>query len=343
MNVSELFRLTVWITENVVKNSVVQKYQDLFTVIQINAQVNQPKRPFEAQKNDLLTTLNAINKNELTQQQLEYLKQLKIYHYIGDEGVNLIENNLYKNSLDIVTCAANIQKAINDINAGLKISDILQKCLGKLDLEEEYESDNEIMMRVAFKNQTYISNFTELKKWGGIWYEIVYGIAMANDTAPEEIKIVGATKGSVILELVAIAAIVKIISSILMEGLKVVDKVLEIRKKAEEIRALKIKNDKAAQELEQEAESEKQIGIDKIISVISDQLKIDKTKSGDKVAALSQSILKLLDFIEKGGEIDFVIPEKQEAGDDEEISTLKVAFSEIRRLENKILLLEQKS
>jgi hypothetical protein len=65
--------------------------------------------------------------------------------------------------------------------------------------------------------------------------------------------------------------------------------------------------------------------------------------TGDKVAALSKSITNLIDFLEKGGGIDFIIPQKEDNKKEKntDFDNLKLAFTEIRKLESKILLLEE--
>jgi hypothetical protein len=57
-----------------------------------------------------------------------------------------------------------------------------------------------------------MSNVADFRKWGTFWFEIGRGVAMAHNAAPEEIKIVGATKGSIIIELAVVSDIAVTIS-----------------------------------------------------------------------------------------------------------------------------------
>ena len=66
MNVSELYQLTKWIQNEIVNTQIPQKYQQLLQILQRNAQPNQPKQPFEQQKNNLIeaikkSTVKSIN------------------------------------------------------------------------------------------------------------------------------------------------------------------------------------------------------------------------------------------------------------------------------------------
>jgi len=349
MNVSELFNLTNWISEKIEAAQVLQKYQALHEIMQKHSQSNQPRQPFESQKDELIKTLINIPLNKLTKEQLVFLEQLGIANAIGEDGVSTIEDLLYKNVIDTATSAQKIQEIIQKmqeiiqkINQGISKSNQIKTGLTGCVFEEEYEVENEILMRVSFTGHALMSNVKDFKTWGNIWFEIGRGIAMAHNSSPEDIKIVGATKGSIIIELAVIASIATTTSGIILAALKVAEKVLDIRKKAEELRGMKLKNDQLAKDLEKEAENEKKDGIKNITHEITLQLNIKKNGEGDKVKALDTSVKNLVNFIEKGGVVDFIVPDENE-GEEDNNSELRVAFQEIRQLEKKLELLEYKT
>jgi len=134
------------------------------------------------------------------------------------------------------------------------------------------------------------------------------------------------------------------ISKILLEGLKVAERVLDIRKKSEEIKALKLNNKKIAQEIETEAESAKKDGIQNILNAVIKDFKLKANEQGDKIIALERSIKNLVEFTEKGGVVDFVQTTEKENVDvniRNELNKLSVNISEIRLLENKMKMIEQ--
>lgn len=345
MNVSELYNLTHWITREIQQTKIPNKYQTLQNILQKNSQPNQQQQPFETQKEDLITTLRGVPLGKLTRDQLEFLDHLGIAEAVGQTGIEVIEEILYKNVIDVATSAQKIQQQLNQINQGIGKSNQIKEGLTDCVLEEEYETDNEILMRVSFTGHALMSNVSDFKTWGNIWYDIGRGIAMAHNATPEEIKIVGATKGSVIIELAVVASIATTTSGIILAALKVAEKVLDILKKAEELRGLKLKNGKFAKDLEKEAENEKKAGIEEITDQVAKQLDL-KEDEGDKVKALDTAVKNLVNFIEKGGIVDFVISESDEGNENEEHNEsndqLRVAFQEIRRLEKKLALLEYK-
>jgi hypothetical protein len=347
MNVSELYALTEWVDKEISNGQIVQKYQTLLNILSTNSQPNQQKRPFEAEKNTLIKALEQIDFDGLTKDQIEYLGMFSIAPYVGAEGVNLTNDILYKNVIDIATSAAKFKEIIQKINQGIQKTQQIKSGLTDIVTEAEFETNQNVLVRVSFRGDAGIHNISDFKEYGCIWFEIGYGVALAHNLPPEEIKIIGASTGSIILELVVVCAIAKTISTIILSALKVAERILDIQKKAEEIRALKIKNDKVAIELEKESEAEKKNGVENIVQEVMSLLKIEADKEGDKIPALSKSIGNLVTFIEKGGNVDFVLPKEIDSSDNKEkfpdFSELRNAFTEIRKLETKIILLEQKT
>ena len=344
MNVSELFDLTHWITQEIEGVQVLKKYQNLQAVINQHAQPNQQKQPFESQKNDLIDTLRDVPLAQLTRDQIAFLEQLGIANAVGEEGIAKIEDVLYKNVIDVATSAQKLQEIFQKVSEGIGKSNQIKVGLTGCVLEEGYESENEILMRVSFTGHALMENVKDFKRWGSIWYDIGRGIAMAHNLTPEDIKIVGATKGSIIIELAVIASIATTTSGIILAALKVAEKVLDIRMKAEELRCLKLKNTKLAKDLDKEAENEKKDGIEKITADITKQINLKANGDGEKIKALDSAVKNLVDFIENGGVVDFVVPEKGiEEGEEDKNAGLRVAFQEIRQLEKKLMLLEYKN
>ena len=341
MNVSELYELTHWVTDKIVSTQIPQKYQALQQILQQHTQPNQPKTSFESQKNDLIETITHVPLRELTKDQLLFLRELGIAQAAGSEGAEIIEDVLYKNVIDVANSAQKLQEIHQKITQGIQKLDQIKTGLTGCVYEETYEAEDEVLMRVSFTGNAVLSNVIDFKNWGNIWFEIGRGVAMAHDLSPEDVKIVGATKGSIIIELAVIASIATTTSGIILSALKVAEKVLDIRKKAEEIRGLKLKNKKLADDIEKEAEKEKTAGIEAISAEIIKQLKIKKDGEGDKVTALDKAVKNLVNFIESGGEVDFIIPEDEEQNEIPKYGDLRVTFQEIRQLENKIKLLEK--
>lgn len=350
MQVEELYDLTTWIQLEIIDKQIIQKYQKLHKVLQINTQPNEQKQPFEEQKTQLIDTLGNVATTDLSNGQIEILENIGIATHVGRDGVELLENSLYRNALDIAHAAAQVQQSIQSINDGIQWSSTARDLLSKIiTTDEVMEIGNSVLLRVHFTRDAHLSNLTELKNWGKTWWDIGRGIGMAHGKAPEDIEVVGASKGSLILSLLSACVIAESISSVIMDALKLIEKVYEIKRKAQEVRALKLENDEAEKALSAAAESARKTGVGIIIEKNIAEIGLDKNAEGDKVKALTGAIEKLVDFIEKGGEVDFVIPDEQEGDQTEEPdhneserSTLREMFKEVRRLEKKVHQLENK-
>ena len=346
MNVSELFDLTNWITSEIETTQIPQKYQELQTILQQHSQPNQQRQPFETQQKDLIEALRSVPLGQLTKDQLDFIAHLGIAEAVGEEGILKLEDILFKNVIDVATSAQKLQETLAKITHGINKSNQIKVGLTDCVIEEAYEIDNEILMRITFTGNASMENIKDFKSWGNIWYDIGRGIAMAHDASPEEIKIVGATKGSIVIELAVVAKIAATTSGIILAALKVAEKVLDIRKKSEELKGLKLKNTKLVKDLEKEADNEKKDGINEITNNISQTLNIGNNGDGDKVKALDTAVKNLVNFIENGGNVDFIIPDNDdelEDNDENNNEDLRVAFQEIRQLEKKIAKLEYKN
>lgn len=345
MNVSELFSLTRWISNEIVNADVLLHYQNLQKILTQNSLPNQPRQPFETEKNKLIEIIKNIPLDVLTSEQLNFLYQLGIAQFIGENGANLIEDILYKNVIDIATSGFKLQEIVWELKKGIVSSTFILSGLKSCVSEEPFESQNEVLIRVSFTGEALMSNVADFKRWGSIWYDIGRGIAMAHDLSPEQVKIVGATKGSIILELAVVAEFAATASGIILAALKVAEKVIFLKQKAEELRTLKLKNDQLAAEIEKEAENEKKSGIEEITTEIVFKLQMNESSEGDKIKALDTAVKNLVNFIEKGGVVDFVMPDDENESDAQTIqknAELRIAFQQIRQLEKKLALLEHK-
>lgn len=346
MNVAELYNLTYWVEENISKVQIPQKYQALQQILQQNAQSGQ-QQPLEAQKNDLFNTIRSVPLKQLSKEQLAFLHDIKIAQTVGEEGVNIIEDIFYKNVIDLATTAKKTQEIFQNLTNGIRKLTQIKAGLEGYVTKEAYEAENEVLMRVTFTGHAELTNIVHFKDWGKIWYEIGRGISIAHNTAPEEVKIIGATSGSIVIELATIPAIAATTATIIYSALKLAEKVLDIKKKAEEIKNLQLQNKKLADEIAKEAEKEKEKGVEEITVVIVEKLGIKKTEEGDKVVELDKAIKHLVNFIVSGGEVDFVLPENGKSQDNAnssvEYKKLKEQIQEIHLLESKLKLLDSKS
>ncbi len=347
MNVVELYNLTKWVRREVVKTELEQKYVTLQAILQQNS--NQSSQPFEEPKNNLIEAVQNVDLISLTKPQIDFLNKIEILHALGDQGVKQIEDILYHDRLDIKTASNKFQGIIFKLEEGVNIINKIFEGLNGNIQDDIDEYGDDVLMRISFLDDASMSNVEDFKDWGKKWHSIGYGIAIAHGATPQDIKIVGASRGSVVLELITTAPILATIGVITWWSLKVAEKVQGMVKTAAEIKKLNLENKRyeaVSANLAEGLEEEKQACIKAAIDSQIKKLKLKKTSDGDKINALTESITTLIDFIEKGGELDFVIPE-EENSDSEEDGKIEDKFAEIRNnakeirtLKNELKLIE---
>ena len=339
MQIQELLHLTSWIDENIIKKEVKEQYEALASILITNANPRYHPSSFKEKTDTLINTISSISTKNLTNEQEKILGKFNFLKNIGSRGVEQLEDVLFRNRLDIVTVAEEVNNIYEEVKAAIQSSNEIQINLIPLIEESEYEESHDVIMRVHFQNDVALKDISDFKKSAAIWYDITRGISMAHGYTPEDIRVVGAQKGSIIIELAVLPIIAATTSSIILSALKVADRVLEIRKKAEELKSLKLNNEKLANEVEKEAEKEKKEGLENITKELSATIK--PSLDGDKINALNKSIRHLIDFVEGGGEVDFYAEEQE--NEVPEVELLRVNFAEIKRLEKRILTIENQN
>lgn len=349
MQTTELLRLIEWFKSHIVAEAIPMKYSKLSEKLTHNSSSNnQAKQAYKAERQALLDSLKKIDYNALSIEQIAFLKKLSIYELLGESGIKKIEQVLFENNLDIATAAKEIGDFAKKIGQANNTFNKIYDALSPLfNTKEEYEiQQNSVLMRIYFQQQAAINNISDFKKLSSNWYDISRGIAMAINKTPEDFFIVGASKGSIIFDLIVVAGIATTVSKILLESLKVAEKTVDILKKVEELKALRLNNKQIEADLIEESKLAKEQGVHIILTETVTLLEI-KEDQGDVISALTNSISKLIEFTQNGGQVDFVQPESDKSIEPDEtktlsrkeISKLKENIAEIRKLESKIKLL----
>lgn len=356
MNVSELYELSEWVRIEIVEAQIPQLYKNLHAKLNHNTQQNQQMQEFELETATLIEAVENVPIYKLTNQQKSLLDDLNMTPFISNEGKRYIEEVLYKHGLDMATAAKKIKEAQNAINEATSKTNAVKDSLSSFVDHDDLTHDDRYLMRVCFDKEAGIHNFTNMKKWSAEWWSITRGIAMALDKSPEDIEIVGVSNGSVIIDLLVDYGTIVLFSKIIHEGLKITERVLNIIKMAQEIKQKGYNND-AAKKLVEGAEKEKEETIKKIVQEISVEININANETrGDKINELEKAVTKLVNFLNKGGDVDFIPPQIEEYDEVEEAElsadekklhkqqlSLRSRFEEIRQIESQIKQIENHS
>lgn len=346
MQVVELYQLTQWIIENIENRQVPQKYTDLQNILQQN--LNQSPQSFSTQKKELLDTIKAIPLNMLSNTQLQALEDVGIGENVGEAGVVAIDDVFINNALDIANANTIIQQMSASIAVGVawakEIAPKLEEIIEPDEIDECYEG--EIVVRVRFTADASINNIADFKKWAGIWYDITRGVSMSLKSSPEDVRVIGASTGSLITILAVSYAYGKALSALMKDILSMTEQVMSIRLQIEQLKKNKLDTKAAEKVLQETIKAAKKSKVEDVLITALGKPKKNAT-DGETRRAFEKAAEKLIDFLDKGGEIDFVLPpseEEDEEGDeiqeDEALANLRATIKGIRQIERKIELIE---
>ncbi|MGI9477808.1 MAG: hypothetical protein ACR2PI_13990 [Hyphomicrobiaceae bacterium] len=345
MQVTELYDLLNWIDKEIRKRQIQQKYQTLEGKLQANAQPNQPHQPVETEKEELKSALEAVNIHSLSSAQQTYLAKLKILDFLGQNGISVVEDILFRNVVDVATAANRLTEIVSHFHSALNQAQQIEDGLRGL-VELPRQIDHNIVVRVTFANEAAIGNVVELKSWADAWHEIGRGIAMSKGGAPEDVRVIGASTGSIVLDLAVVWAFAKVITKIINDALCITEKTLQIKLKAEELRSMQLKNDAAVVALERQVNEERDAGIGAIIQDVVDGAVNEM--NGEDRNALERAVTKLVDFLYKGGDVDLIMPPEPPPGEQDdmnggdqqpaqEVRELRESVDSIRKVKQSIL------
>lgn len=349
MQIAETYALAEWINDEIVDAQVVQEYDALFNVVDQNASrpQNQAMQPFEDQRVALFETISSVNLNALSLSQLESLETLGIKPYVGKAGTtNLAE--LLSNTLDIALVAKRISEFRSELTSGIAKAAAIKQALEPLvDINELDVDSNSILTRVIFEHDASIDDIAMLKSWSSKLFDIGRGFAIAQGQTPQDIRVIGASKGSLIFELAIFATKVVPIATAVGLILTAMVKFKEYQLKAIEVRRMKAEDADLAEELEEDAVRWDQRA-DKLKAAIAVKVAEEVRQSivdfkEENTAEYEKAVRTLVDLYAKGGSVDCVIPEEEEDEEREAdttaaFETLRQTFARIRDLRETPLL-----
>jgi len=330
MNVDELYRLGVWYANQF--SGLNKRYNALLEPINHNA--NQPdKRPIEDQLNALIEFLSNQHFDELSLEQLKMLSSLGVDTYIGREGASYVDAAVRTSNYDPATAVQRFNTAIQSISSTRSLLSTYVEAVDNLGFapSDVLAEDGLITIRVGFQNDVAINNIADWKETAKEWYDITRGLSMACRERPEDIKVIGAETGSVILILAGTAAFTALLAKISKHITSTAKDVIEIRMEMENLRQKKLLTKGMELELKKLEKERTDSAVATVEKLLDGKI---ENKDGDVGVALANSIKKLLTFSEKGGTVDFVSPEDDEDSDDEDVdpdsASLKAALIEAK-------------
>ncbi|MBW6418298.1 hypothetical protein [Celeribacter sp. PS-C1] len=351
MDVAEIFDLGRWLQKQA---PIIKRYQALQTALEHNATQSQ-KMPLREQLDQLLSGLREMPMTELNLQQIAHLDQTGVAKLIGPAGATYVENVVKQSSYDPATASSEIKAALQTVQRSLAefrgVAETLTAAGFTFEEPEHVFVEGMANARIQFRNEASIDNISEMKKWSADWNDIVRGVGHLAGQTPHDMKVLSASKGSIIvcvsgtLTLVSLMALMsKKVSSIVLEGLKVANAIEDLRHK-------KISNQIIEQSMKDDLKTKQDALEEETVTALKDHAGVKYQPEHD--AHLRIAVKKFVDFSKKGGEVDYLQPpanvdddeDNEVLQDDQKQLTneLRELISEIRTIKGQTLLLEDQS
>lgn len=344
MNIDELWNLLAWSYEIILAPKLSKRFAAIQGILANNLQANQTKQPFEEPVKQLSAHLRAMPMSQLTTAQLSFLEHIGIRPLIGVRGADYLEGVLYRNSLDPATAAQKVLEIVEQLNKGADRLNHLRTGLDGLVLPVETPPEG-VVVRVTFSHHAAIQNVVDLKRRSANWHDIARGIAMAIGLAPEDVQVLSAHRGSIVVDFVTVSAFASVLSVIVHRALDAALKVQNVRLLGQQVRALELRNNKLEAEFASAEEQELAHRIDAIVKETAQLLQLEEQGNGDKYKAFRNAVSLLVNFADRGGEVDFVLRDEAPATAGADAASaeqarkrqeLRNTAMEIRRIESKL-------
>ncbi|MEZ9776679.1 hypothetical protein [Vibrio sp. 10N.261.54.A5] len=315
MNISELRSLSKWFIET---NHFINLDEALkISINYLDSAANSKRKATKQERiraavDHLLNTLKKVNFKPLSDTQMQYLESVglslllsksqdslsQVLHLNGDPNISA---GILKQSYQIfLTAKANFTTLL-DI---LPVNDIEEQ---GSDLPTK---DGKILTRLHFDNGASISNVVEFQQWASKWHTIGRGFSMANGHSPEDMEVVGAGNGSILVDLLANIETINMIGEAINHLLDAGATVIETKVAYEGLKKLRgtINNQESQKAIDAAikiAEDEAKKKEDELHDKVAKKL-LDSEDESSSVAELRRAVKELDLFIASGGDIQCI-------------------------------------
>jgi hypothetical protein len=334
MIVDELFGLTEWVAQQVKPN--ISAFENLANALDHNA--GQPqKQPLRGPLVELEAVLKNMTVESLTQEQVNLLSQLDVYRYFGIAGWETVQKLIKEGEFDPATASDEMRKIVTAVSSLADNFQLLQQCLTTTGYSAPPARtvDGGVVTRVHFQDKAAISDVVDLKKWSSDWHDIARGLASSVDERPEDVQVLGASTGSVIIVLSSTVAVASLLAIIAKRSSTIVMSVLDIMNGIEDLRHKKVLNKAIEKAMKEQAVAIRATGIEDAMNDIK-QFIGSARKTGSE-NELKLAVEKFFNFTEKGGEVDMIAPARNEEADEVDDLALRInglndTIEEVRKI-----------
>ncbi|MFA6055600.1 MAG: hypothetical protein WC769_09515 [Thermodesulfovibrionales bacterium] len=343
MKISELNSIMKFIVTSFNKNKVINNFQNFVNVINQLLR-NRQQQEVGSHKDKLYESLRNINVDSLPYGQKRILEIFGGDKYIGEKAINAIDSILRDDKFDPVGVTDKITKYFNETN---EFFETAQQLVSKLapfkEVEEILLPKGQAVVQIIFEHASSVESITDLNKWVDQWFKIIRAFGLLTDFRADDAKLIYVQKTSpLVMEIASSFALVLALGKASSMVLDKIEQYLRIKKTIEEVKHLKLKNTKIAKDLEKEAENYKDYSAEEIAKKIIEQINKEKKDDGETSTALKLAIVGIYNFVDKGGKLDYFMPEpeseskEEQSEESKETKELEVVYNRIRKLERDV-------
>ena len=323
MQTNELYALALWFEQNIEQDPVQNHYSSLYNNLK-NLIGNPSEKNLKEVENlkvsqyeKLIQRLSTIDTFGLTDTQNNILRNMDLNSIVLTESTEYLNNLLLlpqDNSYVASTLKFDIDRLTMAVSSFKAIRIHMAKVLNEQYLTTTSISETKCLTRLKFHNDAAINNVVNLKDWSKSWFTIARGFSMAVNQKPQDFEIIGADKGSLIIDLMLNIEVVKLITETLTSMAELATQLTALKMAIDGVKALKGKMDEDTynkmlqQVTENVTKDEKEI-VQKVVEHLkNEELILDQTCQNELVSAIRE----LTKFNQKGGSLNCIANKENE-------------------------------
>ncbi|WP_171184105.1 hypothetical protein [Ruegeria sp. HKCCC2117] len=328
MEVSEVTRLAQWFTDN--SSEVRSDYQELIKVLDHNARQTQ-KLPFSEHVAQLSRSLINMPTKELSLLQYRVLESLHVDSFIGKKGSDWVYHLVRDTSFDPSTLLEKIQSTLNYLEDAERLLRDFSSVASEIGFKEPVVEEDEAsyIVNVIFKDDASIRNVVEWKDTAKDWDLIIGSVAGLVDEKPEEVKVIGASNGSIVLTLAATYSVVKLLAMISKNVASIANDYLDFRIKLHALEQSKFMTATMKKELIKQEESLRKESKEQVLKEVKEAV---PNAAPEALTKFDKGLDNFIDFGEKGGGVDFVSPPELDENHEDYDPDMAQQFEDVRNL-----------
>jgi hypothetical protein len=333
-----------WLTINNLSTTLNQYVSQKLT--NANSQnLVQQRNSLDSLRIQVLNNITSIYNKIIDNNELHNFNTLNLNDVFGEGAIKLLRDLIHNTEINAADANTNFRTFHTKVSTFQNLQTNLNQVLGGVEIDENEEPDN--LITIYFENGADIENLKQLSKSSNEWNQIINFISRLVRDNNTETKIMSIRRGSLILTIGAVPAIILGVTKAFDKVLDLILKVYEIKKSAIELRKLNVSAINDTLDL---LEKQSRLNVKTEATKISEELlkefawKEDDTSYNETKISVEQAVKKIIKFSNSGGKIEvkLITSNEDEKSEDKKavIYNLKQKTEQFRIEEAKIIQLQ---